>query len=106
MKRVAWSALCMCIGVLVGGLACVGSDLVISEIAWGGTAASFYDEWIELQNLGEVAIDLAGWHLAFGDVLIPLAEASEGTLEVRTAVLGVGEFLILERERMTIQFPT
>ena len=97
MKRVAWSALCMCIGVLVGGLACVGSDLVISEIAWAGTSASPSDEWIELQNLGEVAIDLAGWHLAFGDVLIPLAEASEGTLEVRTAVLGVGEFLILER---------
>lgn len=97
MKKVAWTASCVCIGLLIGGLACLGSHLVISEIAWAGTAASSHDEWIELQNLGEGSIDLAGWHLAFGDTLLPLGEAGEDTLEVRTTVLGPGEFMILER---------
>jgi len=87
----------MCIVLLIGGLACLGSNLVISEIAWAGTAASSTDEWIELQNLGDVAVDLVGWHLAFGDTLIPLGEAGEDTVEARTATLGAGAFLILER---------
>ena len=97
MKKVTWMVVCMCISVLIGGAGCLGSDLVISEVAWAGTAASSTDEWIELQNLGEVAIDLAEWQLTFGDTLIPLGEAGEDTLEVRTTVLGPGEFFILER---------
>lgn len=97
MKKVAWVTLCICVGALIGGLACLGSNPVISEIAWAGTAASSTDEWIELQNLGDVAIDLAGWYLAFGDTLIPLGEAGEAALEVRTTVLEPGAFLILER---------
>jgi hypothetical protein len=84
-------------GLLLGGLACFGSGLIISEVAWAGTAASSTDEWIELQNLGEVALDLIGWQLAFGDVLILLGESGEDTLEVRTTVLEPGAFLILER---------
>jgi len=97
MKKVAWVTLCICVGVLIGGLTCLGSNFVISEIAWAGTAASSNDEWVELQNLGDVAIDLAGWYLAFGDTLIPLGEAGEAALEVRTTMLGPGAFLILER---------
>ena len=97
MKRIAWVMLCMCIGVLIGGLGCLGSDLVISEVAWAGTAASYNDEWIELQNLGDIAIDLTGWYLAFGDTLILLGEVGENTSEVRTDPLGPGEFLVLER---------
>ena len=97
MKRVAWIALCMCICVLIGGFACLGNDLVISEVAWAGAAASSHDEWIELQNLGDVAVDLTGWQLAFGDRLIPLWEVREDAVEVRTSVLEPGEFLILER---------
>lgn len=97
MKKVTWTVVCACIGLLFGGLACVGSGLVISEVAWAGTAASSTDEWIELQNLGEVAIDLTGWQLAFGDVLILLGGSGEDTREVRTTVLEPGAFLILER---------
>ena len=97
MKRVAWAMLCMSIGLLVGGLACLGSDLVISEVAWAGTAASSADEWIELQNQGDLAIDLAGWHLAFGDTVVPLAEVGEDTIETRTIILKAGAFLLLER---------
>lgn len=39
------------------------SHVVINEIAWMGTAADANDEWIELYNAGDVAVDLAGWTL-------------------------------------------
>ena len=35
--------------------------IIISEIAWAGTAADSQDEWIELRNLGTVEVDLTGW---------------------------------------------
>lgn len=35
--------------------------VVINEVAWGGTAASTADEWIELHNTTGEAIDLTGW---------------------------------------------
>ena len=41
---------------------CAGK-VIISEVAWGGTPASSEDEWIELRNLGETPVDLAGWQL-------------------------------------------
>ncbi len=37
--------------------------VVITEIAWGGTAASPNDQWIELTNITENAVDLTGWTL-------------------------------------------
>jgi hypothetical protein len=39
-------------------------DVVISEVAWGGTAASPNDEWIELYNTTPDSITLTGWSLA------------------------------------------
>ncbi|MCK5247108.1 lamin tail domain-containing protein, partial [Candidatus Bipolaricaulota bacterium] len=97
MNRVERIAVLVAVGLLIQGAVCFGSDLVISEIAWAGTASNSYDEWIELRNSGEDAVDLAGWQLAFGDTLIPLGEAGEDTLDVRTTVLEPGAFLILER---------
>ena len=41
--------------------------MLISEIAWAGTAASANDEWIELYNATDHAIDLDGWHLTAAD---------------------------------------
>lgn len=38
-------------------------DVIINEVAWGGTAVSSADEWIELYNPGGSAIDLTGWNL-------------------------------------------
>lgn len=35
--------------------------VVINEIAWGGTAASPNDEWIELYNRSDFSISLDGW---------------------------------------------
>ncbi|MDH7505022.1 MAG: PKD domain-containing protein [Candidatus Acetothermia bacterium] len=41
--------------------------VVINEVAWAGTAASSSDEWIELYNNTDEAIDLTGWHLKSDD---------------------------------------
>jgi len=37
--------------------------VIISEVAWAGTAADPRDEWIELRNLGTASVDLSGWVL-------------------------------------------
>ena len=42
-------------------------EVVISEVAWMGTAASANDEWIELYNNTDEEIDLTGWTLAAAD---------------------------------------
>jgi hypothetical protein len=38
-------------------------------VAWGGTAASASDEWIELYNRGLTEVDLRGWLLTDRDDL-------------------------------------
>ena len=35
----------------------------INEVAWGGTKANPFDEWIELKNNTEEEIFLQGWEL-------------------------------------------
>jgi hypothetical protein len=37
--------------------------VIISEVAWAGTGASPEEQWIELRNLGDDSVDLAGWAL-------------------------------------------
>jgi len=53
--------------VLSGTLAHRAGEVVINEVAWMGTAASTYDEWIELKNNTDQDIDLNGWTLAAAD---------------------------------------
>ena len=50
-------------------------SVVVSEIAWMGTTASYNHEWIELYNNTAAPVDLAGWTLraADGSPSIPLA---------------------------------
>jgi hypothetical protein len=38
-------------------------DIVINEIAWAGSSASTSDEWIELRNMTNAAIDLSGFQI-------------------------------------------
>lgn len=66
----------------------VPGDVVINEIAWMGTEASTFDEWIELYNTTSSDIDLSGWTLvsADGDPVIALS----GTIPA-------GGFFLLER---------
>ena len=40
-------------------------DVVISEISWMGTSASYNDEWIELFNNTANPIDLDGWAISW-----------------------------------------
>ena len=82
--------------VLIGGSA-FGRTLVISEIAWAGTAGSASDEWIELQNTTDETIALDGWILIVGELRIPLGAIGDNTIEVRTAAIPAGGFFILER---------
>lgn len=39
------------------------ATVVISEIAWAGTASSYNDEWIELFNASDAAVDVTDWTL-------------------------------------------
>jgi uncharacterized repeat protein (TIGR01451 family) len=43
-------------------------DVIISEVAWGGTSSSYTsDEWIELYNPTSSSINLSGWTLISSD---------------------------------------
>jgi len=50
-------------------------EVFISEVAWAGTQASVFDEWIELYNDGGSNVDLTNWRIqaADGDPLITLS---------------------------------
>ncbi len=45
----------------------VAGAIVINEVAWMGTSASLYDEWIELYNTTDTDISLDGWRLVSSD---------------------------------------
>jgi len=52
--------------VAAGGAGVAGeceAPIVISEVAWAGTAADPAHEWIELRNLSDERVDLEGWTL-------------------------------------------
>ncbi len=42
-------------------------DVVINEVAWAGTTASSFDEWIELYNTTDQTVSLTGWRLQSAD---------------------------------------
>ena len=63
-------------------------QVVINEVAWAGTNASSYDEWIELHNNTDRDIDLQGWVLA----------AADGTPSIQlTGIIVAHGFYLLER---------
>ncbi len=63
-------------------------DVVINEIAWMGTSASSYDEWIELYSNTNKDLDLAGWLLV----------AEDGTPEIELeGQIPAGGYFLLER---------
>ena len=69
-------------------LTLLAASVVINEIAWMGTDISFNDEWIELYNITDDAINLNGWTL----------KAEDGMPEIALtgAISGKG-FYLLER---------
>jgi len=65
------------------------TPVVINEIAWAGTDASIYDEWIELYNRSDKDIDLSDWILYSEDSLLDLSfsEASDKIIEANSYYL-------------------
>lgn len=68
--------------------------IVITEVAWMGTAASAEDEWIELLNTTTAPVDLAGWQIRtfrsqYGDNIFAVIQLS--------GIIQPGEFFLLER---------
>ena len=67
-------------------------DVVINEIAWGGTNAYSGDEWIELYNTTSQQIDISGWTL----------QASDGTPNISlSGPIPANGFFLLERTNNT-----
>ena len=50
---------------LAAPLSAQPGPVVISELMWSGSTASTADEWIELYNLSDTTVDLAGWTLTY-----------------------------------------
>ena len=73
------------------------AQVVIIEVAWGGTEASPYDEWIEIYNASDEPVDLTGWILAWEGVTIPLGEESGNTVFLRRRVIEPHGYFLLER---------
>jgi hypothetical protein len=46
--------------------------VIINEVAWMGTSASYNDEWIELKNISGSEINLSGWQLLDKDQQIKI----------------------------------
>jgi hypothetical protein len=66
---------------------------MISEVAWAGTLASAYDEWIELHNPGDQPIDLEGWQLTDSDNIV---------IELEGTISPYGFFLLERSDEDTI----
>ncbi|MBD2041903.1 cadherin-like domain-containing protein [Microcoleus sp. FACHB-672] len=64
--------------------------VVINEVSWMGTQAAATDEWIELYNPTNNAIDLTGW---------TIQSAGGGTLNytITSGVIAAGGYFLLER---------
>jgi len=69
-------------------------EVVINEVAWMGTKASFSDEWLELYNNTDREINLEGWTLK--------AEDESPKIILKGVVLAKGHFLLERTNDTTI----
>ncbi|MEQ6375620.1 phospholipase D-like domain-containing protein [Bacillaceae bacterium S4-13-56] len=68
--------------------AVAAGDVAINEIAWMGTTNSYNDEWVELYNNSNQALDLTNWTL----------NASDGTPAITlSGTISAGGYYLLER---------
>jgi hypothetical protein len=77
-----------CFLLFIFSSAAVRAQVIINEVAWGGTAASANHEWIEVWNASSSAVALDGWRLISGDGKVKAA--------LKGSILGQG-FYLLER---------
>lgn len=64
--------------------------VIINEVAWMGSTASYSDEWIELKNITGQDIDLSGWQLQNKNQKIKISFSEN-------EILPAGGFYLLER---------
>ncbi|MBS3786838.1 lamin tail domain-containing protein [Candidatus Bipolaricaulota bacterium] len=81
----------------VAGLANTGTSVMVSEVAWSGTPASWADEWIELRNGTDKTIDLTGWTLSWDGATVHLGREKGDTITVVNKTIEPGEAFLLER---------
>jgi len=68
--------------MFISSWAAAPGDVIINEIAWMGTQASAYDEWIELYNTTAMPIDIQKWSIYGADtsVCLNFSDADEHTM--------------------------
>ncbi|KPJ71858.1 hypothetical protein AMJ50_00005, partial [Parcubacteria bacterium DG_74_3] len=69
-------------------------EVIINEIAWIGTRANSFDEWIELYNNTTSTIELAGWRLVSSD---GEPDISFSTSTAATTTIPAQGFYLIER---------
>ncbi len=79
------------------GLSSVKKSVVINEVSWAGTKASWADEWIELHNVTEEEINLEGYRLVWDEVVIPLGKEKKNTLTLKNKTIPPEGYYLLER---------
>ncbi|MBU0668244.1 lamin tail domain-containing protein [Patescibacteria group bacterium] len=79
------------LGTLPVSAAAAGS-VVISEVAWAGSADSANDEWIELYNTTAAQVDLSGWTIV--DDGVPMAALS--------GVIAAHGYFLIEKSEGTV----
>src|SRR5258706_1911066 len=70
-------------------------DVVINEIAWGGTVASSSDQWIELFNTTASPINLTNWKIVTLD-------GNPGAIVIPSGVIPANGFFLLERAEKAV----
>lgn len=74
--------------LLLAPLVSVASPIIINEVAWMGTEASYNDEWIELYNNSQKEINVSGWKI----------KSKDGGLDIfLSGIVPPSNFYILER---------
>ena len=81
-----------------------GAPIIISEVAWAGTAADPAHEWIELRNLSDERVDLEDWTLRWRRKQPETREDElwrairlEGIVESEAVKEGTRGYFLLER---------
>ncbi|WP_078408918.1 phospholipase D-like domain-containing protein [Priestia abyssalis] len=69
-------------------------DVVVNEVAWMGTSASYSDEWIELYNNTNTAINMTGWTLK--------AQDGSPSIQLSGSIPANGYFLLEKTDDQTI----
>ena len=91
------------VGVAVG--APCSEMIIISEIAWAGTAADPQDEWIELRNIGDTPVDLSGWVLRWRRTCPTTPEEMRWTAMELSGVLASAPISLYEKDFLNSTSP-